>query len=197
MKPSDVIQQRLASKKSELDEQSAIINEATRRMEILKAETAAWEEALRLITSIAPPAPIVGRSIMREPENTKGSGDSRRGPKGAWRIIMPEMVRHYPSGPFTTADVVAAGELVGAPVKGPTVRSQMSNYATQKYVERVSQGKFKFTERGRSAFAASQGKQTAIRLVTESPTAHDVQAVGVRGAAIPEASHDQVSTGGD
>nr|WP_294521739.1 hypothetical protein [uncultured Rhodopila sp.] len=93
---------------------------------------------------------------------------------------MPEMVRQYPSGAFSLSDVEAAGEIVGFPVQRATVRSQIANYVNAKWLERVTNGTFRFTKAGLDALSElsiSPGNAVS-RLEAETPTADDVQAVG-------------------
>ena len=79
------------------------------------------------------------------------------------------MARQYPEGTFTLGDVAAAGELRGHNLKPETVRSQMANYVKAGFLDRVTQGKFSFTDKGRETFASLSDKTKLAWLGDEMP----------------------------
>ena len=203
-----ILQQRIAERRRRRDDNDTRVTLINRENEILDAEIRAWEEALTLFTEgvdkINPTHPSValGKSDARYAATRHpGTPDGRRGPKGVWGDIMPEMVRQYPVGVFKLDDVEAAGDMVGHRVARATARSQMANYVNHGWLERVDLGEFKFTASGLSVlgtptFAPGNERSPDVK----TPAMCDAQSAGVSQdgvpSADPEASNGLHSTGG-
>jgi hypothetical protein len=214
MNPSEAIRQKIEAKRSELREHEDALNEAVRIVQTLKTELATWEEALRVVTMVVmddvtrndriEKSPVSEIHEFRNPRIVsravldKSTEDFRRGPKGVWREIMPQMLRLYPKEVFGLQDVAVGAELVNATVKADAIRSQMSNYVKAGYLDRVNTGRFRFTELGQTTFSELSNKPSPLRLVTESPATDDVPVAGVSpgGAAPLKASEPSFSVGG-
>lgn len=194
---SDAITDRLESKREALRARQAQLEQIERKISELKIEIATWEDALQLVTTnLADARPSEYPAIRERAGSVKAAlknladaavavtrdNDSRRGPKGVWRSVMPEVLRHYPNAVFGLADVIAAGDLIGAPVHPDTTRSQMANYVNSGYLERVSKGKFRFTTEGREVFSELSVKPGAAQPPEkETPAQVDVPEAGVVG----------------
>jgi hypothetical protein len=194
MDPMNILYGQKAAKQALRDADIAAREAADRRVAAWDIEIALLDEIIGMLTDPSLPGSRPRPSSEAIPgqtkENSERPADFRRGPKGTWRIIMPEMVRQYPTGIFRLSDVEAAADLVGQSVKSQTVRSQMSNYVSAGHLVRESQGVFKFTDRGRSAFSELSDKPSKLRLVTKSLPTDGAQVDGGTGEhAPPKASH--------
>jgi hypothetical protein len=98
-------------------------------------------------TPVAPPDKPVQLDVA--------NSDGRRGPKGVWRTLMPELVKVLGNDPdFSVAEVEGFAALVeGKSLNAATIRSQMANYVNNGWLERVREGRFRFTQEGVCRFS--------------------------------------------
>jgi hypothetical protein len=197
MDPNAVISSQLTSERAKLAEDEAICvradamkSEALARIAVTKPRVDLLEELLKKLGGGADHAAIKPNGASGPASygffgDVAARRDSRRGPKGAWRDIMPEMVRQYPTQIFRSQDVEAAGDLHGHEIKPATARSQMSNYVTAGYLERPSLGCFRFTDEGRAIFSELLNKPSPLRLVTPSLPTDGAQVDGGTGEQAP------------
>jgi len=70
---------------------------------------------------------------------------------------MPAMLEMFSDQIFTLPDVEQTSQIVGHTVRSDSIRSQMANYVNSGLLERVAQGKFRFTEKGKTTFSELSG----------------------------------------
>lgn len=176
------LQQRIAERRLKRVANLVVISTKQHENDIIDAEVVAWEEAIALILNNATGADTSDAATDNAPPNNSSADqqDLRRGPRNAWKIVMPEMVQRYRNREFELNDVDATAHRVGNPMNPNTIRSQMANYAKSGVLERVRSGWYKFTDKGLTTFGSLWNAPNAYQhLDAETPAVDDVQAAGV------------------
>lgn len=141
--------------------------ETRQRLADLDVELRVWQEALTLVSDPdavkSAAAPAVGASQSPTPNET---GDRRRGPRGTWRIVMPIAAKEL-GGEFGYSAVERVGTAAGTPINRHTLRSQMANYVNAGLLERVKEGTFRFTEKGKDEFKSLSTDSGSSELESE------------------------------
>ena len=147
--PSTVLT-RLAAKRTE-------VADARRKVELLEAELRGAEEIARLFDSVMPlgDVPAARGDLGHLAAEATGSqsaslSDGRRGFSSRWRNLLASMGPIYP-GDMSLDDLEAKAAELGAPTNRNTLRSQMSIYADQGFVERTAKGHYRLTPAGGAA----------------------------------------------
>lgn len=190
MDPFSAISQHVASKREALAS-------ARRETEKLETELAALEEVLMIVAKAA--AADVGQGMeasSHKPVSAMPSGvgapsQQCRAPRGHWRRAMIEVASQF-DDEFNLDDLKRVYRTLGVPVRRTSLRTQAANYTNNGWLERVSQGRFRFTQKGRMAVAHIKLKSDVSAPDKEKPDAGDTQASGLSSEAQtpPEVSND-------
>ena len=210
------IKQRIAEGRLKRADNLAIIATKQRNNEIIDAELATWEAALDLVLKDANAAAtsdfsgndssrvhVSGDLAATQVDLGLGQLDQRRGPRGFWKTIMPEMAKRYPANEFDLNKLNAVAQFIGIPLNSSTARSQMHNYAKSGLLDRVRSGWFKFTNEGLKTFGGLSRlpDNAASDPETKTPAVDDVQAAGASrddvSSVIPQASSVWQHTDGE
>lgn len=131
------------------------VEEARRALSDRESELRGWEQAAKLlITKIDHTTEIAPRHRDRPQNVVDGGFGSKRSLSERWRAILAGMVNEYPQ-PSSFDDLELLAEVEGHKTDRNTLRSQMSLYAKNGFVERVGDARYRITEAG----AKAAGKQ--------------------------------------
>ena len=123
-----------------------------RQIESLMGEIRGLEFAQSLMTGAVPeasPSPEVSATDVK-PDRTRQDGSSKRSLSPAWRMI----IKHVASQPGHVASLDDMEEHANAenlPINRAMLRTQMSNYVRNGYMESAGRGQYRVTEAGIAA----------------------------------------------
>lgn len=142
------------SEVARLDEQLAALQ---RQREVAIARVEAFSFALETV----------------EAESPKGKSSPPRQrvrlPTSEWIEIFKQIASVSPHG-FDYDDIMRAATSLNVDVKRPSLRTKMMTYANDGLVQRVENGKFRFTPKGYSAFEIMAPSQIGSRNENEPQT---------------------------
>lgn len=178
-----------------------------RQMEFLSAQADAYDDAVQIMSAArnnanAPESSNGASHEAAAPESSvadEATGDKRRGPKGPWKDIFAALYKAHP-GEFVLDDVWMVGASVGHEINRNTLRSQMSNYAKFGWVERVKEGRYRFSRQGIDIVTELQNAAGRKGSGRDAPAADDVYAAGGSPgdfATDPKASADHPNSPGE
>ena len=136
---SDALTIKIAECRSELDDVDARLAMLTVERVRIETKLGAFEEALRIVQ--AEGKPQSKRSTSSSPE---GIGRKLR---PEWIDVLSHFGKVHPA-PFNIDDIEEYVRGAGYPYTRGNIRSQMAQYHSRTFVERVGDGVFRLTERG-------------------------------------------------
>jgi hypothetical protein len=135
---------KIAGKRSELVDLERQLAELERRIEVLRAEIAAYEDAMSMIEAVDP----MRRTGRVQRARVAGPKRERR-VSTAWLSILRD-IGNEGDNPIDLAEIAKiAGKHGKADITAANIRSQMALFAKRDVVERVHRGRYKLTEAGR------------------------------------------------
>ena len=143
-----VAQDLIASKRSAIAEEHAIIAKAQARVRDLRAELRGIEELAKML----PQDVVDTQHVAREPKK-RGRGLSAH-----WKALLYR-AGEYPNRAISLKNILRIAPQVGAPSNVNTIRSQVSQLVKRGYLVRVASSIYQLTELGvREAAAAPKSK---------------------------------------
>ncbi|MER8418765.1 hypothetical protein [Mesorhizobium sp. M1329] len=138
------IERRIAERQAQLEDIDAQIKGLEMSRHALKAEIAAYRDALQYLNPQSSGARTRRASASRE-----------RGISVQWAQLL-SLASDEGTSEFGIDDIVMAGDIIGHPdMKRPSVRTQAANMVTRGVLERVTPGTFRVTESGKKEIAES------------------------------------------
>jgi hypothetical protein len=141
MSGSKAIEDKLSLKHAELAD-------LDRRREIVLVQIQAYEDALRMVIGsadlVASPATVEGQLRVARSKPHRARGLSKHWKKILRRVASASMTFRY-------NDVIQAVQAEKRKIGRETLRSQILGYVKSGYLERISDGVFRFTQQGADA----------------------------------------------
>lgn len=161
------------------------VDEIVKEMALLTAQADAYDDAVQIMlasqvdTSESPhnAKPASATTDAHPSKADEQEADKRRGPKGPWRRTLIAVRQHHPKD-FGMDDVAAIGASVGHEMNRNTLRSQMSSYAKVGWLERVREGRYRFSPQGLEIVSEMQSTASQDGSGRDAPAADDVYAAG-------------------
>lgn len=149
-----------------LDEKRKRVAELRHALAIAEGEARGWEDAIRLLTSVAPIASaeqrsetvtIINPAAIRHAAGL-GKSSGLRGLSEHWKRIFAGIASYHPEA-ATLDDILSIADRLGTPINRNTLRSQASIYAEKGILERVGQGSYRVTPSGAEQLGATLPKE--------------------------------------
>lgn len=143
----------LAAAKAQLDRVERKINDAERERDVLRAQVAAYQEAVHAVEAAnggdSIPAPI-------ERHVPAGRVPKVMASQEGWNKVFQFLHKRFANG-FGYDQIVEAADNAGVPYKRASLRTKMMNYANNDLVERIDNGCFRIADKGLSFFGIDNG----------------------------------------
>ncbi len=139
------LQAEILDGEHKLEQARLLVEKLQSKVDKLNSDRLVWQDVIRIIEGTTSKESEV--EIRRE----ASVPDGRRGPRGPWRALVPALADKF-TDVFGYSDVQSVAHAMTLTVQKHTLRAQMANYVNAGWLERVRNGKFKFTDKGRREF---------------------------------------------
>lgn len=163
------ILEQLSTAKAELASLDEQINDLLQKRAAARARVEAFELSAKYIQDMQP----------QSKSNSRATGSRQRMPSDDWKRIFGELCDRYGHG-FGYEDVMGVAVSLGInDLKKPSLRTKMMNLANNDYAERIGDGRFRITQKGKEYFgllkpgtneASEQDAREAPQVTGEAPT---------------------------
>ena len=167
----------LEAAKARLAALSNEIAALTRERDIAKAQMDAYVIASEAFEGMKPSGSV-------EPKKRRN-----RLPSADWMKVFRLLVVRYPDG-FGYDEIVTAAEASGVEARRSSLRTKMMNYANEGYFDRVDNGQFSVTIKGRNYFKIDDGEALNENgpQMTESSSGPEAGGLGATTPSPPTSS---------